>query len=71
MSGNQPGMSFKQLLRLNLQLWGFFSFPGATDGVLVKPSFEVHFQSHCGAASMKDLIREFMRKATEVQKRKM
>eukprot|EP00066_Takifugu_rubripes_P014447 XP_011603713.1 PREDICTED: protein FAM83A [Takifugu rubripes] len=38
---------------------------GATDGVLVKPSFEVHFQSHCGAASMKDLIREFMRKAKE------
>lgn len=68
MRENQLGMSFKELLRLNLQL---FFFPGETDGVLVKPSFEVHFQSHCGAASMKDLIREFMRKATEVQKRKM
>lgn len=49
----------------------FLSFPGTTDGVPVKPSFEVHFQSHCGAASMKDLIREFMRKATEVQKHKI
>ncbi|CAG12859.1 unnamed protein product, partial [Tetraodon nigroviridis] len=33
--------------------------------VPVKPSLEVFFQSHGGAASMKDLIREFMRKATE------
>lgn len=71
MSENQPGMSFKRLLRLNFTADFFLSFPGAPDEVLVKPSFEVHFQSHCGAASMKDLIREFMRKATEVQKRKM
>lgn len=41
--------------------------PGVSKCVLMKPSYEVYFQSHCGAASMKDLIREFLRKATEVQ----
>ncbi|KAI3361371.1 hypothetical protein L3Q82_013550 [Scortum barcoo] len=34
-----------------------------TDSVLDEPSVEVYFQSDCRAAGMKDLVREFIRKA--------
>lgn len=62
---NNLKRGFKQLLGLNLQ--SCFCLPGVSKCVQIKPSFEVYFQSHCGAASMKDLFREFMRKAVEVQ----
>lgn len=42
-----------------------FDPPGVkTD--LDQPSFEIYFQSDTRAASMKDLVREFIRKATRV-----
>lgn len=37
-----------------------------TDPVLDEPNVEVYFQSDCRAAGMKDLVREFIRKARMV-----
>lgn len=46
----------------------FLSLPGVkrTDQVQDEPSFEIYFQSDSRAAGMKDLVREFIRKATMV-----
>lgn len=44
----------------------FSSFPDVADGALDKPNFEVYFQADIRAAGMKDLVREFIRKATLV-----
>lgn len=54
-----------RLLRL-LVMSLFLSDVKRTDRVQDEPRVEIYFQSDSRAAGMKDMVREFIRKATEV-----